>query len=279
MQASPPRLPQTREWRTLMPGGSFFSSGWFPHRRSLLWCRAGPFTRRSPISLVGGPYQVSWPADWPAQVLTRIVERTVPRLDPTTRRSVSIGIASSAGLSTATTAASAATAAPAPRSGERQPRVAPRASTIVTASTVSTALAAAAPSTSSRSPVIVLDATQSPPERDPRRRLEECQSREGRDTGTARGKAPSLSARAGEEGESPSALGFAACSASPCLLGATILAAAAAAAAAAATVGPITRHATTKAHALTLAVGPLEAMYTPAEVKAKHPTSGRGDGR
>ncbi len=36
----------------------------------------------------------------------------------------------------------------------------------------------------------------------------------------------------------------------------------------------ITRHANTKTYALTLGVGPLEAMYTPAEVKAKHPTSG-----
>jgi hypothetical protein len=53
------------------------------------------------------------------------------------------------------------------------------------------------------------------------------------------------------------------------LLGlATLLAVAAASAA------TIVRHATTKAYALTLSVGPTEAMYTPAEVKAKHPTSG-----
>jgi hypothetical protein len=36
----------------------------------------------------------------------------------------------------------------------------------------------------------------------------------------------------------------------------------------------ITRHANTKTYAFTLTVGPVEAMYTPAQVKAKHPTSG-----
>jgi len=54
-----------------------------------------------------------------------------------------------------------------------------------------------------------------------------------------------------------------------CLLGAATLLLAAGASAA-----TITRHATTKSYALTLGVGPVEAMYTPAEVKAKHPTSG-----
>ena len=42
----------------------------------------------------------------------------------------------------------------------------------------------------------------------------------------------------------------------------------------AATGATITRHATTKSYSLTLDVGPLETMYTPAQVKAKHPTSG-----
>jgi hypothetical protein len=36
----------------------------------------------------------------------------------------------------------------------------------------------------------------------------------------------------------------------------------------------ITRHATTATYALTLSIGPTEAMYTPAQVKANHPTSG-----
>lgn len=38
--------------------------------------------------------------------------------------------------------------------------------------------------------------------------------------------------------------------------------------------GTITRHATTATYRLTLAVGPAEAMYTAAEVKAKHPKTG-----
>jgi hypothetical protein len=54
-----------------------------------------------------------------------------------------------------------------------------------------------------------------------------------------------------------------------CLLGAAALLGAVTASAA-----TITRHANTKSYALTLEVGPVEAMYTPAEVKAKHPTSG-----
>jgi uncharacterized membrane protein len=54
-----------------------------------------------------------------------------------------------------------------------------------------------------------------------------------------------------------------------CFLGVAMLLAADAASGA-----TITRHANTKTYALTLGVGPLEAMYTPAEVKAKHPTSG-----
>jgi hypothetical protein len=49
---------------------------------------------------------------------------------------------------------------------------------------------------------------------------------------------------------------------------ATLLAAAGASAA------TITRHATTKSYLLMLSVGPLETMYTRAEVKTKHPTSG-----
>src|SRR4051812_45055678 len=52
-----------------------------------------------------------------------------------------MGISVSAGPSAATTTASAAVAAPTPTSEERQPRVSPAASTIVSASTISTALA------------------------------------------------------------------------------------------------------------------------------------------
>jgi hypothetical protein len=55
---------------------------------------------------------------------------------------------------------------------------------------------------------------------------------------------------------------------------ASVVAAAMLVAIATASAATITRHATTKSYALTLTVGPLEAMYTPAEVKAKHPTSG-----
>jgi hypothetical protein len=36
----------------------------------------------------------------------------------------------------------------------------------------------------------------------------------------------------------------------------------------------ITRNANTKSYALTLVVGPLEKMYTPAQVKAMHPKTG-----
>ena len=53
-----------------------------------------------------------------------------------------------------------------------------------------------------------------------------------------------------------------------CALGAALLLAAPAFGAS------ITRHATTASYRLTLAVGPTEAMYTAAEVKAKHPKSG-----
>lgn len=41
-----------------------------------------------------------------------------------------------------------------------------------------------------------------------------------------------------------------------------------------ATAAVITRTATTATYKLTLAAGPVETMYTQAEVKAKHPTSG-----
>jgi hypothetical protein len=54
-----------------------------------------------------------------------------------------------------------------------------------------------------------------------------------------------------------------------CLVGVAALVSASTASAA-----TITRHANTKSYALTLNVGPLEMMYTPAQVKAKHPTSG-----
>ena len=60
---------------------------------------------------------------------------------PTTTRSPLIGINVKAGPSTPTITVSAAAAAPAPISGDRQPRVVPTASTIVSASTISTAQA------------------------------------------------------------------------------------------------------------------------------------------
>ena len=69
-------------------------------------------------------------------------------------RNTSIGTASSAGPSAATRTASTTSAATAPWSGARQPRVTPSASTIVSASTISTALARAAPRKTSRLPVI-----------------------------------------------------------------------------------------------------------------------------
>jgi len=43
---------------------------------------------------------------------------------------------------------------------------------------------------------------------------------------------------------------------------------------AAASAATVTRSATTSTYKLTLVVGPLETMYTPAEVKAKHPKTG-----
>src|SRR5437588_5689509 len=63
------------------------------------------------------------------------------RRPPTTSRKASIGIRVRAGPSAATTAASASAAAATPVSAERQPRVTPTASTIVSASTISTAQA------------------------------------------------------------------------------------------------------------------------------------------
>ena len=60
---------------------------------------------------------------------------------PTTSRSALIGMRVSAGPSAATITASASVAAPSPVSAERQPRETPAASTIVSASTNSTALA------------------------------------------------------------------------------------------------------------------------------------------
>jgi len=53
-----------------------------------------------------------------------------------------------------------------------------------------------------------------------------------------------------------------------CVLGAALLIVSSA------TAAVITRTATTATYKLTLAVGPVETMYTQAEVKAKHPTSG-----
>src|SRR5262249_18209888 len=64
------------------------------------------------------------------------------RSAPTTNRSESIGISRSAGPRIATIAASTAVAAPTRTSVDRQPRTTPTASTIVSASTASTALAA-----------------------------------------------------------------------------------------------------------------------------------------
>ena len=43
---------------------------------------------------------------------------------------------------------------------------------------------------------------------------------------------------------------------------------------AAASAATITKHATTKSYALTLDVGPMETMYTEAQVKSMHPKSG-----
>src|SRR2546421_74732 len=60
---------------------------------------------------------------------------------PTTRRRAEIGTSVSAGPSAAVAAARTPVAAPTPRRDERQPRVIPAASTIVSASTISTALA------------------------------------------------------------------------------------------------------------------------------------------
>src|SRR2546421_5346665 len=60
---------------------------------------------------------------------------------PTTRRRAEIGTSVSAGPSAAVAAARTAVAAPTPSRDERQPRVIPAASTIVSASTISTALA------------------------------------------------------------------------------------------------------------------------------------------
>src|SRR5581483_879819 len=65
----------------------------------------------------------------------------VSRRPPTTSRNASIGMTVSAGPSAATIAASTTTAAPTPVSEERQPRATPEASTMVSASTPSTALA------------------------------------------------------------------------------------------------------------------------------------------
>ena len=64
---------------------------------------------------------------------------------PTTSRSASIGICCSAGPSAATSTASTTVAAPTPISVERQPRTVPTPSTIVSASTISTAQARKAP--------------------------------------------------------------------------------------------------------------------------------------
>jgi hypothetical protein len=74
--------------------------------------------------------------------LTQPLQAEREQSAPTTKRSESIGISRSAGPSTATIAASTTVAGPTPTSVERQPRTTPTASTIVRASTASTALAA-----------------------------------------------------------------------------------------------------------------------------------------
>src|SRR6266446_1275209 len=79
---------------------------------------------------------------------------------PTTRRSVPIGIEPSAGPSAATRTASTIVAAPTPIRVERQPRTTPTPSTIVNASTISTALAKKAPVTIRA--VVVFTTTGSP---------------------------------------------------------------------------------------------------------------------
>jgi hypothetical protein len=79
---------------------------------------------------------------------------------PTTRRSVPIGIEPSAGPSAATRTASTIVAAPTPIRVERQPRTTPTPSTIVYASTISTALARKAPVTIRT--VVVFTTTGSP---------------------------------------------------------------------------------------------------------------------
>jgi hypothetical protein len=79
------------------------------------------------------------------------------RSAPTTSRSDSIGTTRSAGPSAATRAASTIVAAATPISGERQPRTTPTPSTIVSASTISTALARKAPRI--RRTVLVLTAS------------------------------------------------------------------------------------------------------------------------
>src|SRR6266545_1803791 len=79
---------------------------------------------------------------------------------PTTRRSVPIGIEPSAGPSAATRIPRTIPAAPAPISVERHPRTTPTPSTIVNASTISTALARNAPATTRIVPVLMAAATR-----------------------------------------------------------------------------------------------------------------------
>ena len=70
-----------------------------------------------------------------------------------------MGMTVSAGPSAATMTASASTAAPTPVSDERQPRATPDASTMVSASTISTALARNADRTRKTPAVIRPDGT------------------------------------------------------------------------------------------------------------------------
>jgi hypothetical protein len=58
------------------------------------------------------------------------------------------------------------------------------------------------------------------------------------------------------------------------MLRAALVLALAALLAGAASAATITKHANTKTYALTFRLGPAETMYTAAEVKSKHPTSG-----
>src|SRR4051812_10411075 len=86
----------------------------------------------------------SWSATYPLVRRIALRSHCNPKISsrpPTTIRRSSIGTLDTAGPSAPTSTASAARAAPTPSSAERHPRVTPTASTIVSASTISTPLA------------------------------------------------------------------------------------------------------------------------------------------